>query len=149
MLSLSGPHFRPAGHYVDDDRRLRDLRKTKNVSAILHSGYQVRFWDKDIGPEEPHLLDAADLRDLTPRPGGALRAAAFDDATFDISADGRFLVTTWRITGPEATERSVLLRVDLASGERRVIADDPDADLQHPAISPDGAGIAVGRAPHP
>ena len=65
--------------------------------------------------------------------------------TFDISADGRFLVTTWRVTGPEATERSVLLRVDLASGERRVIADDPDADLEHPAISPDGSAIAFTR----
>jgi dipeptidyl aminopeptidase/acylaminoacyl peptidase len=127
---------------VDDDRRLRDLRTANNVSAILHSRYPVRFWDNDLGPDEPHLFDATDLRDLTPQPGGALRQAGFESAVFDISADGRFLVTTWRITGPEATERSVLVRVDLASGERRVIADDPDADLQHPAISPDGSAIA-------
>jgi dipeptidyl aminopeptidase/acylaminoacyl peptidase len=130
---------------VEDDRRLRGLRKADNVSAILHSGYPVRFWDQDIGPDEPHLFDATDLRDLTPQPGGALREAGFDDATFDISADGQFLVTTWRVTGAEATERSVLVRVDLASGERRVIADDPDADLQHPAISPDGSAIAFSR----
>ncbi len=130
---------------VDDDRRLRDLRKANNVRAILHSGYPVRFWDKDLGPDEPHLFDATDLRDLTPQPGGALRAAGFEGAVFDISADGRFLVTTWRITGPEATERSVLVRVDLASGERHVIADDPDADLEHPTISPDGSAIAFIR----
>ena len=143
--TVIGAPLLPSARDVDDDRRLRDLRKADKVSAILHSGYPVRFWDKDIGPDEPHLFDAADLRDLTPQPGGALREAGFDDAVFDISADGRFLVTTWRVTGPEATERSVLLRVDLASGERRVIADDPDADLEQPAISPDGSAIAFTR----
>ena len=130
---------------VDDDRRLRDLRKASKVNAILHSGYPVRFWNNDIGPDEPHLLDAAGPRDLTPQPGGALRAAGFDDIGFDISADGRFLVTTWRITGPGPTERTVLLRVDLASGEERVVVDDPDADLAQPAISPDGSAVAFTR----
>src|ERR1700689_268746 len=130
---------------VEDDRRLRGLRKANNVSAILHSGYPVRFWDQDIGPDEPHLFDATNLRDLTPHPGEALREAGFDHAPFDTSPDGQFLVTTWRGTGAQATERSVLVRVDLASGERRVIADDPDADLQHPAISPDGSAIAFSR----
>jgi dipeptidyl aminopeptidase/acylaminoacyl peptidase len=134
----------PAARDVDDDKRLRDLRKTSQVNAILHSGYPVRFWDKDIGPDEPHLFDA-NGRDLTPHPGGALREAGFDTAQFDISADGRFLVTTWRVAGPGPTERSVLVRVDLASGERRVIADDPDAELEHPAISPDGSAIAFIR----
>ena len=141
---IGAPLF-PSARDADDDRRLRDLRETNNVSAILHSGYPVRFWDKDIGPDEPHLFDAADLRDLTPQPGGALREAGFDDAVFDVSADGRFLVTTWRVPGPDATERSVLVRVDLASAERRVIADDPDADLQQPAISPDGSAVAFTR----
>jgi dipeptidyl aminopeptidase/acylaminoacyl peptidase len=144
-VAVIGAPLLPSARDVDDDRRLRDLRKANNVNAILHSGYPVRFWDSDIGPDEPHLLDAADLRDLTPQPGEALRAAGFDDATFDISADGRFLVTTWRTTGPEATERSVLLRIDLATGERRVIADDPDADLRLPAISPDGSAITFTR----
>jgi hypothetical protein len=96
------------------------------VNAILHSGYPVRFWNKDIGPDEPHLLDATGPRDLTPQPDGALSDAGFDTA--------RFLVTTWRVTGPGPTERSVLLRIDLASGERSMVADDPDADLAQPAI---------------
>ncbi|MBV8181037.1 MAG: S9 family peptidase [Mycobacterium sp.] len=135
----------PSARDVDEDKRLRDLRKAANVDAILHTGYPVRFWDKDIGPDEPHLFDATGPRDLTPQPGGALREAGFDIAQFDISADGRFLVTTWRVAGPEATERSVLLRVDVASGERCVVADDSDAELEHPAISPDGSAIAYFR----
>lgn len=127
----------PAARDLDDDRRLRDLRKDAQVTAILHTGYPVRFWDKDLGPDEPHLFDVAGPHDLTPHPGAALR-----EAGFDISADGRFLVTAWRVAGPGPTQRSVLVRVDLASGERSVIADDPDADLEHPAISPDGSAVA-------
>ena len=143
--TVVGAPLLPLARDVDDDRRLRNLRKDARVDAILHSGYPVRFWNKDVGPDEPHLFDAKGPRDLTPQPGGALREAGFDDAVFDISADGSFLVTTWRVAGPEATERSVLLRVDLATGERRVIADDPDADLQNPAIAPDGSAIAFTR----
>jgi dipeptidyl aminopeptidase/acylaminoacyl peptidase len=135
----------PGVRDVDDDRRLRDLRKNAQVNAILHSGYPVRFWDKDVGPDEPHLFDAGGPRDLTSQPGGALRESGFDTAQFDICADGQFLVTTWRVSGPGPTERSTLVRIDLASGERRVIADDPDAELEHPAISPDGSTIAFIR----
>src|ERR1700721_936056 len=81
--TVIGAPLLPSARDVEDDRRLRDLRKDNNVSAILHSGYPVRFWDKDLGPDEPHLFDAADLRDLTPQPGGALREAGFEEATFD------------------------------------------------------------------
>lgn len=130
----------PSADGVDGDRRLRDLRKESKVTAILHDGFPVRFWDKDLGPDQPHFFDVSGRRDLTPNPGGALR-----EAGYDISADGRFLVTTWRVAGPGPAQRSVLVRVDLASGERSVIADDPDADLEHPAISPDGSAVAFTR----
>src|SRR5262249_61465523 len=53
---------------IDDDKRLRTLRKDNKVSAVLHSGYPVRHWDHDLGPDHPHLLDVDGLRDLTPRP---------------------------------------------------------------------------------
>jgi dipeptidyl aminopeptidase/acylaminoacyl peptidase len=130
----------PAARDVDDDRRLRTLRKDNKVDAVLHSGYPVRFWNKDIGPDEPHLLDANGPRDLTPQPGRGLH-----DPGFDVSADGRFLVTTWPVAGPGPVHRSTLMRVDLASGQRTIIADDPDADLENPAISPDGTAVAFTR----
>ena len=139
-VTVVGAPLLPAADSVDDDRRLRDLRKDLEVTAILHAGYPIRYWDKDLGPDEPHLVDANGLRDLTRQPGVALR-----EAGFDISADGRFLVTTWRVPGPGPTERSVLLRVDIESGQRTVIADDPDADLEHPAISPDCSTVAFTR----
>jgi dipeptidyl aminopeptidase/acylaminoacyl peptidase len=135
-----GAALMPAARDVDDDRRLRELRKDGQVTAILHSDYPVRFWNKDIGPDEPHLLDATGPRDLTPQPGAALL-----EAGFDISPDGSFLVASWRVSGPGPTQRSVLMRVELASGERRVIADDLDASFEQPAISPDGSAVAFTR----
>jgi dipeptidyl aminopeptidase/acylaminoacyl peptidase len=143
--AVIGAAMLPTARDIDDDRWLRDLRKDGQVTAILHTDYPVRFWNKDIGPDEPHLLDANGARDLTPQPGNALRAAGFGDADFDISVEGSFLVTTWQLTGPGPTQRSVLMQVDLASGKRRVIAQDPDANLEHPAISPDGSGVAYAR----
>jgi dipeptidyl aminopeptidase/acylaminoacyl peptidase len=143
--TVIGARLLPAARDVDDDRRLRDLRKDGSVTAILHTDYPVRFWNEDIGPDEPHLLDAHGPRDLTPDPGNALRAAGFGDADFDISADGTFLVTTWQLTGPGPTQRSVLMRIDLTTGERGVIADDPDASLELPSISPDGSAVAFTR----
>ena len=35
--------------------------------------------------------------------------------------------------------------IDLASGDRTVIADEPEADLWSPAISPDGTAVAFIR----
>ncbi|MET0897585.1 MAG: alpha/beta fold hydrolase [Mycobacterium sp.] len=130
----------PSATDVDDDRRLRALRKDAAVSAILHTGYPVRHWDHDLGPDEPHLLDADGPRDLTATPAGALR-----ETGFDISADGSFLVTSWRVPTAGAALRSVLVRVDLATGDRSVLVDDPDADLESPVISPDGTQLAFTR----
>jgi dipeptidyl aminopeptidase/acylaminoacyl peptidase len=139
-----GASLLPSARDVDDDRRLRDLRKDNKVTAILHSSYPVRDWDKDVGPDEPHLFEVGGPHDLTPQPGSALR-----DAGFDISGDGRFLVTAWWVSTPGPAQRSVLVRVDLTSGERVIIADDPDADLEWPAISPDGSAVAFTRATIP
>ena len=135
----------PSAQKIDDERRLRELRKDNKISAILHTGYPIRYWDNDLGPGAPHLL-GLDLDsdgepvDLTPRPGGALR-----ETGVDLSPDGRFLVASWKLPGPGASLHSVLVRVDLDTGDRTVIADDADADLWSPAISPDGTAVAYLR----
>ncbi|WP_235866275.1 S9 family peptidase [Serinibacter arcticus] len=38
------------------ERRLRKTRKDKKVAAILHTGYPVRYWDHDLGPDAPRLF---------------------------------------------------------------------------------------------
>jgi dipeptidyl aminopeptidase/acylaminoacyl peptidase len=130
----------PSADDIDDDRRLREIRKEGKVSAVLHTGYPVRHWDHDLGPAQPHLFVADGLRDLTPAPGAALR-----DAAADVSADGTFVVTSWQVPAPGAGLRSVLVRVDVATGERSVLVDDPDADVGGPAISPDQTAVAYLR----
>ncbi|MBY4012655.1 S9 family peptidase [Rhodococcus fascians] len=132
----------------EDDDGLRTERKTNKVDAILHTGVPVRFWDHDLGPATPHLfagetetdLESAPLRDLTRDAAGALQEAAFD-----ISADGTFVVSTWSVPGPLATVRTTLVRIDTGTGERTTIVDDADADLGAPAISPDGRAVAFVR----
>ena len=54
-------------------------------------------------------------------------------------------MTSWHDPAPGAAIRVMLVRIDLATGERTTIADDPDADLGAPAISPDGASVAFAR----
>jgi dipeptidyl aminopeptidase/acylaminoacyl peptidase len=128
---------------LEEDRRLRDLREDGGITAILHTGYPVRYWDKDLGPEENHVFRLGvdgELTDATVEPGIALR-----DAEFSVSPDGRFAIAAWRVSGPNASVRVVLVRIDLSTGHRAVIADDPAADLEHPVISPDGAGVAFTR----
>lgn len=135
----------PSAAGVDDDRRLRKLRTDNKISAILHAEYPVRHWDHDLGPDQPHLLAAhsGTARDITAQPGAAL-----NEATIDVSSDGSFAVASWQIPGPGASLRSVLVRIDVGTGDRTVIAEDPDADLGRPAISPDGAAVAFIRETH-
>jgi len=128
---------------ADQDKRLRTLRKDNKISAVVHSGYPVRYWDHDLGPDRPHLLDVGGPRDLTPQPGDAL-----GEADFDVSSDGTFVVTSWHDPAPGASIRGTLVRIDLATAQRATVADDPDADLEHPTISPDGTAVAFIRETH-
>ena len=144
-----------------EDARLRKLRKDKKVDAILHDGYPVRYWDHDLGPDAPHLMgwhfkagddvarsvEVASLSiehlkvaDLTPKPGHALR-----EASYDLSPDGTFAVSTWNVGQARGAQRSILVRIDLDSQQRTVLVDDPDADLGSPVIAPDGSRVAYVR----
>jgi len=140
-----------------DDERLLGARKDAKVAAILHSSYPVRYWDHDLGPARPRLF-AGDLttvaaspeagaaaprlalRDLAPDAGAALE---HQDAV--LSPDGRTLVTSWAQPGARGTLRQHLVAVDVATGTRRVLVDDPTADLAGPVVSPDSRRVAYVR----
>ncbi|OBA97330.1 peptidase S9 [Mycolicibacterium fortuitum] len=133
----------PSSDGFDDDKVRREARKDAKVSAILHTGYPVRHWDHDLGPDQPHIFDADGRRDLTPDPGAALR-----ETTFDLSADGAFLVTSWRVQGPGTEVRLALVRIDRAGGERTTLVEEPGVDLDHPVIAPDCTAVAFTRETH-
>ncbi|GMA32780.1 S9 family peptidase [Litorihabitans aurantiacus] len=147
------------------ERRLRKARSENKVAAILHSGYPVRYWDHDLGPDAPRLFvvegaplapagdgddgdalaaapdepgpdDERGTRDLTPDAGRALV-----EASSAISDDGTFAVASWSTFAGLAAQ-SHLVRIDVATGERRTLVRENEADLDEPAISPDGAWVA-------
>ena len=128
----------------------RKQRKEKKVSAILHESVPVRFWDHDLGPDRPRLFagtfgddESGDprlsLSDLTPDAGTALL-----EVQYDVSADGSTVATTWAVPERGGLRFSLAL-VDVATGERRMLLDDPDNEYDSPCFSPDGTRLAVVR----
>jgi dipeptidyl aminopeptidase/acylaminoacyl peptidase len=135
----------PGAGSAADDEKQRTERKDRKVSAILHSGHPVRFWDHDLGPDEPRLFaaqagDTADWQDLTPVPGGALM-----ETGHDITPDGATVITEWRIPERAGAHRVALVAIDVATGERRVLLDGGGHDWVAPVVSPDGSRIALLR----
>ena len=142
-----GSSVLPGAADLEADDRLAAARKKAQVSAVLHDGYPVRFWDSDLGPEQPQLLAAgfagqgrATLRSLTPDAGTALL-----EAEADLSADGSTVVCSWRRPAAKSDVRTGLEAVDVATGTHAVLLDDPDADLRSPRVSPDGRRVAYLR----
>jgi dipeptidyl aminopeptidase/acylaminoacyl peptidase len=152
LLATTSMHTGVTG--LDADAKRRRARKDAGVTAILHENGPVRYWDHDLGPESDHLHAAdvggqaaaaaggpAGLRDLTPDPGRAL-----DDGSFELTPDGSQAVTTWALTGEDATLTTELAVISVATGERRVLAAEPSQDYQGPRTSPDGRLVASIRS---
>ncbi len=139
----------PGTKTAEEDTDRRKARKDADVNAILHQAYPIRYWDHDLGPDEPRLF-AADrledeasrlsLRDLTPAPGRSL-----DLSSYELTPDGRTLVSTWTVDLPRADRRPTIVAIDTETGERRVLVDDPLYDLESPVVSPDGRFVVCGR----
>ncbi|SCC46016.1 Dipeptidyl aminopeptidase/acylaminoacyl peptidase [Rhodococcus qingshengii] len=132
---------------LDQDDQVRSARKDKKVTAMLHTGYPVRHWDHDLGPDHPHLVvaetdskESVELRDITPTAGAALR-----ETSTTISDDGLFVVTTWTVGDASAARRSTLVRIDTVTGDRVRLVDEADADVYNPVLSPDGTKLAFIR----
>ena len=143
----------------EDDAARRTLRKDTKVGAILHSGYPVRYWDADLGPAEPRYfaleqrvtagtspqpveaVGPGGLRMITPGAGSSLR-----NAKQVISPDGSVVVTSVSVPVGRGDARSILARIDVATGERSILLDDPGYDVSPGPVSPDGATLVVHRA---
>jgi dipeptidyl aminopeptidase/acylaminoacyl peptidase len=134
---------------ADTEADRRESRKDAGISAVLHEGYPVRFWDHDLGPGESRLFAAtlpglAEPRDLTPEPGRALL-----EADFAVTPDGSTVVTTWYVPLDAGQMKSELVAIDTTTGERRVIAASAEHDFSGPVtISPDGRHAACWRERH-
>ena len=141
----------PGAAGLDEDAQRRQRRKDAGVSAILHEAAPVRYWDHDLGPDQPRLLVAMAAdgglagppRDLTPQPGRAL-----DEQSADLSPDGTRAVTGWAVWDDAADMRAEVAVIDTATGERRTLLADLGCDFTDPRISPDGALVVAAARTH-
>ncbi len=139
------------------DEARRKSRKDNKVSAILHSGYPVRYWDADLGPDQPRIfavepgegkergkpatVDAAvplKLRNLTPDAAGLLR-----NADSVVSPDGRTIYASFDKPLAKADSRSVLVAVDVATATHRVLLDREGMSYFAGPVSPDNRTLVV------
>ncbi len=141
----------------DNDDERRKARKDNKVSAILHSGYPVRYWDADLGPAEPRIfaveqgdeqepgkpstVDAAaplKLRNLTPGVGGSLR-----ESKTVVSPDGKTIYTSMTKALAKADSREVLAAIDVATGNVKVLLDHEGMSYFPGPVSPDNGTLVV------
>ena len=139
-----------AGH-----ARIRTLRKEGKVSAILHEGYPVRYWDHDLGENDLRLLlvdlaasqtptgdfspDPGSFADVTPTRGCVLGEVG------GLSRDGTVAVLNWTESDPGGAVRHVVIGLDTASGDQQMLARDEVDDFHSAIVSLDGTLVACVR----
>ena len=87
------------------------------MTAILHEGEPVRFWDHDLGPDGPRLLAARRRRpttnptwtDLTPDRGRGARAGGVRRHPGRVARCS----PTWRVDEPHGASRQALVALDV------------------------------------
>ena len=146
---ISSPTL-PEAASGDAEADRRKARKDLKVQAILHEVSPIRFWDHDLGPAELHLFAAdidgrsetgsVNVRDLTPSP-----ARSLDEQTFVLAPDGRTAVTGWAVDDEPGFPRPQLALIDVTTGQRRVLAGEPDVFYADPHVSPDGSKVVCVR----
>jgi dipeptidyl aminopeptidase/acylaminoacyl peptidase len=147
ILFATGVHPGSADAAADE---ARETARTKaGVAAHLFEAFPIRYWDHYLGPRERRLMTArltddpatpaAELRDLAPDAGDALR-----ETDADLAPDGDTVVTGWRREDPLTRPCVDLVAIDRATGTRRTLARE-DAWHTGIRISPDGRSVACVR----
>ncbi|PRZ42827.1 dipeptidyl aminopeptidase/acylaminoacyl peptidase [Antricoccus suffuscus] len=148
----------PGAEDEPSDETIRKARKKADVAAILHDGYPVRYWDADLGPARPHLfaVETPDEQGSRPSTVDAPSGRKIRDLTNDIAAglvnaspvispDGTTILTNLAVPLARGDQRSVIARIDVATGDRTIVLDDDGYDLSPGPISPDGSKAVLVR----
>jgi dipeptidyl aminopeptidase/acylaminoacyl peptidase len=142
----------PGAEDLEADERRHAARKDAGVTARLFESYPIRQWDHYLGPREPRLFAAPppppgegrlEPGGLTSSPGGGL-----EEVDFAVTPDGGTVVTGWQAWEDVGNPRTKLVAIDVASGERRVLVDDPAGSFGAVACSPDGRGAVCEHSGH-
>jgi dipeptidyl aminopeptidase/acylaminoacyl peptidase len=143
-----GALLHPAATNLEDDAARAKARTEAKVGALLFEDYPIRYWDHWLAPRRQRFFAAplpADPEarlepvDVTGDPG-----PAFLESDFDISPDGRTIVTSW-FDGSSLPATPVdLVAIDVETKTRRTIAH-TDGYFAHPRVSPDGRFVVSVR----
>jgi dipeptidyl aminopeptidase/acylaminoacyl peptidase len=144
----------PGADTPEADAERAKNRKEKGVNAQLFDRFPIRFWDHYLPTARPRLFAATapdpngpggldESRDLTPDAAAALDG--YDDTSFDLSDDGSLIVSTWIRDTDGGDQRIDLVTIDPATGDRRVLAREEQAEFLAPAISPAGDRVVAVR----
>jgi dipeptidyl aminopeptidase/acylaminoacyl peptidase len=135
---------------LGEDRHIDQAWRELGSSGLLFDGYPIARLDRYLVPHERHLylvdmVGATVVRDLTPLPGLSLV-----DSSFDIAADGTWMVVTRNLADGV---RNFIERADIASTTAMRLTHDA-ARYSQLRVSPDGNWLACirenvrsGRAP--
>ena len=155
---------------LEQDQELRASRRKRKVTAVLHERVPVRYWDHDLGPDEPRLL----CTDLAGPPEGLSDPAVGSDrwrvvppeagrslsSAPSLTADGTKAVVGWAVAAARGVTRRSVALLDLGPVEAgqqgpdlgrsepapRIIAAATERyDFHSPLISPDGRHVVCVR----
>src|SRR5918997_1821991 len=151
-LTRSGPGEANAAFLPDGSLLFTSAREDAEAAPDDQlEGEVARLWLLPAGGGEARPVAAppeagdgrmAPGRPLTPAPGRAL-----DEVDVAVTPDGGTVVCGWD-TGEVTNPRSLLVAIDVASGERRVLLDDPASSVGRVACSPDGRLVVCERIWH-
>ncbi|HEX7543259.1 MAG TPA: S9 family peptidase [Candidatus Limnocylindrales bacterium] len=149
-----GSLLHPSATSLEDDAARAKARTEAGVGAMLLEDYPIRFWDHWLAPRRQRFFAAALPADpeagLDPTDVTGDVGPAFLESDFDISHDGRTIVTGWADWSNLPATPVDLVAIDVETRTRRTLGhgDSSIGDLWfgQPRVSPDGRFVACTRA---
>src|SRR5699024_1639061 len=120
---------------IEEDEKIRKERNERKVDGIQQTGYPIRHWNRDLGPDYPRLFHLGDeTRDITQDD-----RADLVETGAALSPDGTTIVTSLRTSLGPGDEKSTLALIDVDTGDRRVVFEEEESFAA--TFSPDGSLI--------
>jgi dipeptidyl aminopeptidase/acylaminoacyl peptidase len=143
-----GALLHPAATSLEEDAARTKARKEAGVGALLFEDYPIRYWDHWLAPQRQRFFAAPlpadpearlEPTDVTGDPG-----PAFLETDFDLSPDGRTIVTSWADWSNMPATPVDLVAIGVETKARRTLAHTGGYFAQ-PKVSPDGRFVVSVR----
>ncbi|MFG3281669.1 prolyl oligopeptidase family serine peptidase [Streptomyces sp. NPDC048111] len=147
----------PGAADAEAHAKLRKDRADAKVTAVLYESGPTRFWDSDLGPDEPHTFvrraqeaqepqGAQDPQDPQGPPVDAGGQGFLSEAETALSPDGTRVAHTRFVPGdvPDGN-RTVVVIADAATGEELHVVEHGQFAYSAPLFTADGAAVICTR----